>query len=93
VAAGGLLGWLADEFLFGSYPTGLIIGVVAGLIVGLATLIRSALKYSRESSRDSRWTGGRLEVVEEPEEGKDEADDRWADMDGEGSAKRDGDAS
>ena len=53
VAAGGLLGWLADEFLFDSYPRGLIIGVVAGLIVGLTTLIRSALKYSRESSRGS----------------------------------------
>jgi len=46
VAAGAILGWLADRWL-GSTPNGLLIGSIIGIVVALWTLIQRTLRLNK----------------------------------------------
>jgi ATP synthase protein I len=42
---GGGLGWLADTYLFGSEPWGMVAGLVLGAIAGMLNAYRAAQKW------------------------------------------------
>jgi len=51
VAAGVLLGWLAD-WAFGFDRTFIIVGAIAGVLVGMTSFIRAALAENRRLTRE-----------------------------------------
>ncbi|MCH2141023.1 MAG: AtpZ/AtpI family protein [Phycisphaerales bacterium] len=53
VAAGALIGWLAD-WVFGFEKTFIIVGALGGVIFGLTGFIRAALAENRRAERDRR---------------------------------------
>lgn len=69
VAAGLLLGWLADKWR-GSGNLGMAIGGTLGIVVGLVTLIRGAMKMNAELDRKSPWSRPRAR----PENGQEKGD-------------------
>ena len=42
---GGGLGWLADTYLFGSAPWGMVIGLVLGVTAGIRNAMRAAERW------------------------------------------------
>lgn len=45
---GGGLGWLADTYLFGSTPWGLVVGLILGAVAGIRNAYRTAQRWSNE---------------------------------------------
>ena len=43
---GGGLGWLADTYLFGSEPWGLVVGLILGAVAGIRNAYRTAQRWS-----------------------------------------------
>ncbi len=45
LAVGGGLGWLADTYLFGSAPWGLVVGLIVGVAAGIRNAYRAAQNW------------------------------------------------
>ncbi|MEO5954355.1 MAG: AtpZ/AtpI family protein [Nitrospiraceae bacterium] len=44
---GGGLGWVADTYLFGSTPWGMVVGLVLGVVAGIRNAYRSAQQWPK----------------------------------------------
>ncbi|MCE9536803.1 MAG: AtpZ/AtpI family protein [Nitrospirae bacterium] len=44
---GGGLGWVADTYLFGSTPWGMVVGLVLGVVAGVRNAYRSAQQWPK----------------------------------------------
>ena len=53
VAGCALVGYWVDRH-FGTYPWGLVVGVVLGIVGGLYNFVREALQATREAQREDR---------------------------------------
>ncbi|MBM4132602.1 MAG: hypothetical protein FJ245_02440 [Nitrospira sp.] len=47
LVVGGGLGWVADTYLFGSWPWGLVIGLVVGVGAGIRNVMRVAQNWPK----------------------------------------------
>jgi ATP synthase protein I len=47
LVVGGGLGWAADIYLFGSWPWGLVIGLVVGVAAGIRNVMRAARNWPK----------------------------------------------
>jgi ATP synthase protein I len=50
LVVGGGLGWLADTYLFGSEPWGVVAGLVLGAIAGVLNAYRSAQRWQSSTN-------------------------------------------
>ena len=64
MAAGGLLGWVLDNWLGTTYW--IMIGLVAGIATGLLAMIRGALRLNRQLEADTKR---RQQPPEAPQQG------------------------
>ena len=51
---GGGLGWIADTYLLGSTPWGVVIGLVFGAVAGVRNAYRAAQRWQGSSDNSKR---------------------------------------
>jgi putative F0F1-ATPase subunit (Ca2+/Mg2+ transporter) len=57
VIGGGILGWIVD-WLAGTKPWGILVGLLAGLVVGFTRFVKEGLRASRKSVEEFRGRRG-----------------------------------
>ncbi len=51
---GGGLGWVADTYLLGSTPWGVVIGLVLGVTAGIRNAYRSAMRWPSSDNSERK---------------------------------------